>query len=243
MITLYGSGPDFGLPDLSPFVVKAETLLRMSKLPFERRKMSLSRAPKKKIPYIEDDGVLLGDSTFIRWHLEQKYGIDLDAGLSTEQRATAWAFEKMAEDNLYWVLVHLRWMLPENFERGPKVFFGGVPAPVRGLVVALVLRQVRKSLYAHGMGRHSPAEIKQIGIRSIDAIADFLGDKPFFMGSEPTGVDAAMFAFISGALCPVFKSPVQQAAWRRDTLKRYVGRMTARFFPDYGEIAGCQALA
>jgi len=36
---------------------------------------------------------------------------------------------------------------------------------------------------------------------------------------------------------------VQQAAWRRDTLKRYVGRMTARFFPDYGEIAGCQALA
>ena len=30
MITLFGSGPNFGLPDASPFVTKAETLLRMS---------------------------------------------------------------------------------------------------------------------------------------------------------------------------------------------------------------------
>ena len=102
MITLYGSGPNFGLPDASPFVTKAETLLRMSKLPFEKSLMSFSKAPKGKIPYIEDDGQLLGDSTLIRWHLEKKYGIDFDQGLSAEQLAIAWAFEKMAEDNLYW---------------------------------------------------------------------------------------------------------------------------------------------
>ena len=69
MITLYGSGPNFGLPDASPFVTKAETLLRMSRLPFEKALMSFSKAPKGKIPYIEDDGQLLGDSTLIRWHL------------------------------------------------------------------------------------------------------------------------------------------------------------------------------
>ena len=123
MIKLYGSGPNFDLPDASPFVTKAETLLRMTKLPFEHRPMSFSKAPKKKIPYIDDDGLVLGDSTFIRWHLEQKYGIDLDNGLSQEQRAVAWAFEKMAEDNLYWALIDLRWMMPDNFERGPKAVF------------------------------------------------------------------------------------------------------------------------
>jgi hypothetical protein len=36
MITLFGFGPSFGLPDASPFVPKVETLLRMSKLPFEK---------------------------------------------------------------------------------------------------------------------------------------------------------------------------------------------------------------
>jgi glutathione S-transferase len=92
MITLYGAGPFFGLPDPSPFAMKAETLLRMSKLPFDKKQMSRSKAPKGKIPYIEDDGKLLGDSTFIRWHLEQKYRIDFDAMLTAEQRAVAWAF-------------------------------------------------------------------------------------------------------------------------------------------------------
>ena len=61
MITLFGSGPNFGLPDASPFVTKAETLLRMSKLPFEKALMSFSKAPKGKIPYIDDDGEMLGE--------------------------------------------------------------------------------------------------------------------------------------------------------------------------------------
>jgi glutathione S-transferase len=243
MIKLYGSGPNFDLPDASPFVTKAETLLRMMKLPFEHRPMSFSKAPKKKIPYIDDDGLVLGDSTLIRWHLEQKYGIDLDDGLSQQQRAVAWAFEKMAEDNLYWALIDLRWMMPDNFERGPKAFFRSVPAPVRPLIVAVVRRQVRKSLYYQGMGRHSQADIARLGTRSVAAIADYLGTKPFFMGEQPTSVDATIFAFVSGVLCPTFHSPLQQAAWSRDGLRRYVGRMTARFYPEYKQIAGCEAQA
>jgi len=33
MITLYTFGADFGLPDASPFVMKAELLLKMADLP------------------------------------------------------------------------------------------------------------------------------------------------------------------------------------------------------------------
>ena len=187
MITLFGSGPNFGLPDASPFVTKAETLLRMSKLPFEKALMSFSKAPKGKIPYIDDDGEMLGDSTFIRWHLEKKYGLNFDQGLTTEQRAIAWAFEKMAEDNLYWVSVHARWMDDANFKKGPRVFFKAAPAAIRPLVVAMIRRQVRKSLHGQGMGRHSAKEIAALGSRSVDAIADYLAEKPFFMGTEPTG--------------------------------------------------------
>ena len=36
MITLYSFGPMFGLPDASPFVTKAEMLLKLSGLPFVR---------------------------------------------------------------------------------------------------------------------------------------------------------------------------------------------------------------
>jgi hypothetical protein len=186
---------------------------------------------------------MVADSTFIRWHLEKKYRIDFDEGLDAAQRATGWAFEKMAEDNLYWAVVHDRWMDDESFRKGPLIFFQKVPAPIRPLVTAMIRRKVRGALHGHGMGRHSREEITALATRSIDAIADFLGDKPFFFGAEPTGADAAMFAFTCGVLCPHFASPLRSAAERRDNLRRYVGRMAARFYPGIDELAGCKAAA
>ena len=243
MITLFGSGPNFGLPDGSPFVIKAETLLRMSKLPFEKARTNFSNAPKGKLPYIDDGGELLGNSTLIRWHLEKKYKVDFDQGLTSEQRATAWAFEKMAEDNLYWGIVHTRWMDDANFDKGPREFFKAAPAIIRPFFVAMIRRQISKSLHSQGLGRHSATEIAELESRSLQAIADYLGSKPFFMGAEPTGADATIFAFVISAMCPVFQSPLQQAAASHDNLRRYVGRMAAQFYPELGEIAGCKAAA
>jgi glutathione S-transferase len=243
VITLYTFGPFFGLPDPSPFVIKAETLLKMAKLEYRTDTGGFSKAPKGKLPYIDDDGAIVADSTFIRWHIDKKYRIDLDQGLDAAQRATAWAFEKMIEDNLYWVLVRDRWLVDENFRNGPRRFFDRVPAPIRPLVVTLIRRKVRGALHGQGIGRHSDDEAQALGIRSIEAIADFLGDKPFFFGTNPTGVDATVFAFVAGILCPVFTSRTRTAAEQRENLRRYVGRMTARFYPELGELAGCKAAA
>ena len=243
MITLYNFGPAFGLPDPSPFVTKAEVLLKMAGLPYTMKTGGMGKAPKGKLPFIVDDGETIADSTFIRWHLEKKYGIDFDRGLNPEQRAVAWAFEKMLEDNLYWAVVYERWMDDENFNKGPRNFFRGVPAPVRPVVVAMIRRQVRRNLHGQGMGRHSREEITALATKAIDATADFLGTKPYMMGDTPTGLDATAFAFIAGVLCPVFETPVRSAAERHDNLKRYVDRMTARFYPDLGAKKSRQSAA
>ena len=182
MITLYTFGPAFGLPDPSPFVTKVEVLLKMANLAYQTDSTGFRRAPKRKLPYIDDDGEQVADSTFIRWHLENKYRIDFDKGLSAEQRAIAWAFEKMAEDNLHWTLVDARWLDEANFAKGPKNFFQNIPAPVRPPMVAFIRRKVKRALQGQGMGRHTGAEIVALGTRSIAAIADFLGPKPFFPG-------------------------------------------------------------
>jgi len=243
MITLFTFGPYFGLPDPSPFVMKAETLLKMAGLPFRVDSGGFGKAPKGKLPYIDDDGERVADSTFIRWHIEKKYGFDFDRGLNAEQRATAWAFEKMTEDHLYWAVVDSRWTSDSNFYKGPAKFFAKVPAPVRPLVVAVVRRQLRRTLRGQGTGRHSATEIAALASHAIDASADYLGQKRFFMGDEPTGVDATMFGSVASLLCPVFDTPIRAAAERHDNLKRYVGRMTARFYPDFAEIAGVKAAA
>jgi glutathione S-transferase len=243
MITLYTFGPAFGLPDPSPFVMKAEVLLKMAGLPYRTETKGLRGAPKGKLPYIDDDGERIADSTFIRRHIEQKYGTDFDRGLSREQRATAWAFEKLAEDHLYWTIVAERWLDDANFAKGPQIFFRRVPAPLRPLVIAMIRRRVRQALHAHGIGRHSKAAIGELAARSIESFADFLDQKPFFFGREPTGIDAAVFAFTTGALCPIFTGAARTAAERHDNLRAYVGRMTARYYPERSELAGCVAAA
>jgi glutathione S-transferase len=155
MITLYAFGPAFGLPDPSPFVTKAEVLLKMSGLAYRVDNTGFRRAPKGKLPYIDDGDERVADSTFIRWHLEHKYQIDFEKGLSTEQRAIGWAFEKMAEDNLYWALVDARWFDDANFAKGPKEFFQKIPAPVRRLMIAFIRRRLKRTLNFSALSRSS----------------------------------------------------------------------------------------
>lgn len=241
MITLFGSGRRMGLPDASPFVVKAEVLLKMSGLPYRYRAVDPRRAPKGKIPYIEEDGRKLGDSVFIRWHLEQTHGVDFSGGYGPEQQAVAWAFEKLCEDHLYWAMVHLRWADEANFNRGPRQFFQAVPLPLRAFVIAMVRRKVRASLNSQGFGRHSAGEIERLAGADIDALSVFLGDKPFLLGERPCGADATLFAFIDGLLCRTFESPIRTAVAARANLVAYRNRMAIKYYPDGVETQAKQA--
>ena len=81
MIKLYQFAPAFGLANASPFCMKLETYLRMAALPFEIPCATLShlqKAPMGKMPYIEDEGRTLADTTFIIDYLKARYGDPLD---------------------------------------------------------------------------------------------------------------------------------------------------------------------
>lgn len=236
MITLHAFGPAFGLPDASPFVTKTLIHLKMSRQPFEvdTRSSGIFKAPKGKMPYIEDDGKLIADSTFIRWYLEEKYKLDFDAGLSSEQRATAWALEKLLEDNLYWIGAYWRWCDDANFRKSADVLFNFVPALLRKPVEVLARRRLRGYLHAHGMGRHSEADMLRLARRTIETMAALLGDKPYVMGEQPTGTDGIFYAMTSAMLCPYFESPLRHAAQGHPNLIGYEQRMRARFFGEQG---------
>ena len=232
MITLYTFGRGFGLPDPSPFVCKAEVLLKLAALTYATGTSGFSKAPKGKLPYINDEGTIIADSTFIRWHLETRHGVDFDKALSPEQKAAAWAVEKMCEDHLDWAIVDSRWMVQSNFAKGPKTFFDRVPAPLRPFIIAMINRQVKRTLKGQGTGRHSRPEIERLAIADLAALADVLGAKPWLMGNEPCGADATVWSFVAGTLCPVFESPIRKTAEAHANLVAYRDRGFARWFPD-----------
>jgi glutathione S-transferase len=233
MITLYGFGPAFGLPAASPFAIKTDMQLKMSGLPYCYGQGGVPQnGPKGKIPYIEDGGVLIGDSTFIRDHLEKTYGIDFDVGLTVEQRARAWAVERMLEDHLYWAIVQERWMDDANFVKGPATFFDRMPEGMRERARQDTRERVRASLYAQGLGRHSQAEIADLGARSLGALSALIGNKPYLMGPEPCGADATAFAFAVSVLTPYFSGPLRDAACLYPALLSYTGRIMQQYYPE-----------
>lgn len=229
MITLYGAGEGFGLPEISPYVTKTEVQLKMAGLPYEKRVAHPKEGPKGQVPFVDAGGVRIGDSTFIRGWLERTYGIDFDEGLAPEQRATAWALERMMENHFSWAMCFERWLDPVNFAKGPARFFDGAPEAVR----EGVLEQVRANVRAGGMGRHSDLEIVALGVRSLAAVAAILGDKRYLFGDRPCGADATVFAMLAGTLTPFFSGELRRRAEGFGTLVAYVDRLMAQFYPEF----------
>ncbi|MBL8836232.1 MAG: glutathione S-transferase family protein [Alphaproteobacteria bacterium] len=231
MITLIKYHPAFGLPDPSPFCLKAEILLKLAGVPYRVEPVNdPGRGPKGKLPAIVDGGTTLGDSELIRLHLERTTGIDFDAGLSPAERAVAHAFARMLEERTYWVGVYMRWIEPAAWAVVRETFFGGLPPVVRSLVPMLVQRRIRRTLHLQGLGRHSRDEIYGFGIADFRAVAAHLADRPYFMGSRPTAVDATVYAMIAAIVVPDFASPLKDEALRHANLVAYERRMRAQFW-------------
>jgi len=209
-------------------------LLKLSGLPYEAVRGDMRKAPKGKLPFIRDGDTVVADSTLIRLYLEQKYGIDFDRGLSPRERGVAWSVEKMLEDHMYWVLIYWRWMDEANFTKGPKAFFQRVPGLIRPLIERAVLKRIRRNLWGQGFGRHSDAEKVAMAVRGIDALSQVLGENRYFMGTQPCGADATVFAFITGGITPYFKSPVQEKLAATPNLVAYHERMMKEFYPELG---------
>jgi len=230
-ITLYQFPTAFGLPNASPFCMKVETYLRMASIVYTARNgMYLMRAPKKKLPYIDHDGRIVADSHLIIDHLKSAFGDPLDAALTAAQRAQGTVILRLLEDSLYWVLLYGRWVDARGWPLTRQAFFSDLPLPLRWFVPRLARRGIARELYAQGTGRHAAEDIYRVGSADIDALAYLLGANTYFLGAEPSSVDAAAYAFLANILDVPFDLPPRQAARSHANLAAYCARMRARYY-------------
>jgi len=236
MISLYKFGPLKTVSDASGFCVKVEAYLKMAELPYETRSgiQYLRRSPKGKLPFIKDEGEVIADSAFILKHLEKKNKAILDGPLSDEQKAISHAFVRMLDENLYWTVVYSRWALDHNWLIMKDMFFGSLPFILKPIVPGIARKGVIKGLKGHGIGRHSEAEITEICACDLQALSDFLGDKEYFFGDQPSCLDAAAFGHLAQMiLVDDFTGPVFDKAKSYKNLVDYTNRISKKYFPEF----------
>jgi glutathione S-transferase len=233
MIKLYQFARTWGIPNLSHFCCKLETYLRLTKIPYEMVESIPPKAPKGKLPFIEDGDKKIADSDLIIQHLIQTYGDQLDADLSPAQKGTSLAMKRLLEDHLFWITMYTRWQYSdENWQVNKKAIFHTFPPFIRDVVASVFRILIRRQIYGHGIGRHSSEEIFQLGRDDLDALSDYLADKPYFMGDKPTSLDATAFGILINTLaCPI-ESPVKEYARSKQNLVDYCQRLMSEYYPE-----------
>jgi len=234
MIELCKFGPAFGLRETGPFALKVISYMRLADIPFKEVVQGDPRkAPKKKIPYIIDDGKEIGDSTFIIKHLKSKFGDPLAEGLSAEQLAAGHALKVMLEERTYWAgMIYPRWVKTDHHKMIADNFFAEIPGLFRMTVFRMIAKGVAKSAAGHGIAAHTDAEIYELGVDDIKTVESSLGKKKFMLGNKPAEIDATVFAFLHGMAADVFPTPIQAYIKNSKTLSAYLDRMEKTVFDD-----------
>lgn len=216
-------------PSMSPFCLKLETYFRMTKIPYQNE-FSYKTGPKGKIPWIEYNDEIYSDSSFIIKHCNAELNIDVDKELTLEQKATAHALQKMVEEHMYWLVILCRW---EFYRAETARSLTQLP----GIMVWEIGRRTRKMAYAQGVGRHTQGEVEQLLEDDLTALSDFLGEKQFMLGGEPTQLDCAIFGQLSQVKWHIPNS-CRARKFLEETLTNLIGyceRMKTRFWPDWEE--------
>jgi glutathione S-transferase len=108
----------------------------------------------------------------------------------------------------------------------------GIPRVLSGVAAWAGRRRYQKVLNAQGLGRHSPEVIWQFGISDLQAIAHWLGNRPFAFGDTPTVLDAAIYSYVGNIASAPWDNPLKTAALKHRTLIDHFSRMLARYFPE-----------
>lgn len=233
MIKLYQFARTWGIPNLSQFCVKLETYLRMAKLPYQIIETLPLKAPRGKLPYIEVDGHKLADSRLIVNYLKTAYGVTLDDHLTFEEQSIAKAYQRLLEEHLYWIGMVSRWNYSEkNWQTNKHAIFDVLPPVICDLAASVYRRRINSQINGHGAGRLTHEELFELGKENIDSLANFLAGKPYFMGDQPTSLDASAYGILVNTLgCPI-ESPLKDHALSHKNLLNYCRRMQAEFFPE-----------
>ncbi|EER13322.1 metaxin, putative, partial [Perkinsus marinus ATCC 50983] len=149
-----------------------------------------------KAPYIELNGQVYADSSAIVKMLSDKYGKDLDADLSLEQRAMSIAVQRMVEEHTYFLTLADMALQDGAFEVLNKKLMN-LPTVARWIFPTFLLRSFKAILNGQGIGRLPEVDRKRRMKEDIEALSIILGEKKYLVNDDkPSTIDATVFGYL-----------------------------------------------
>jgi glutathione S-transferase len=220
MITLYSYPELFGVADNNGYGLKVFAFMRLAGVPFKHEHIfDASKAPRGQLPYIVDDGEIIGDSETIIAHLNKKYALAIDAALNAAQRDQDLLITRMLDD-LYWVMSYSRWKDERYFPAFRDALLREHPnVTAEGLKKAQEFNFQR--YYYAGIGRYAPEAAYARGVADLGALAHLISVDGYVHGSKPTSIDAGIYGFIANIWFYDIETPLKAFVAAHQNLVRH----------------------
>lgn len=224
MIVLFTYPSLFGLPDNNPYGLKVIAFLRLGGVPFEQRPIfDASAAPRGQLPYIEDDGVTVGDSDAILAHVTARYRVTVDEGLSPAQRRLDLLIRRTLDD-LYWVMSYARWHDPANWPQFRDGLLAEHPQLTKEALDAARAYNFQRYHY-QGIGRFEPEQAYARGLADLGVLASLLEASPYLLDARPRSTDAGAYGFLANILFHPIDNPLKRCFAQHPVLAGYTQRL------------------
>jgi glutathione S-transferase len=239
MLTLYSYPSLFGVADNNGYGLKVWAFLRLtaamhgrfgkpaSTLPQYARGVPFvhehifdaAAAPRGQLPYIADDGDIIGDSETIVAHLIGKYALTIDASLGARERMLNLLVTRSLDD-LYWVMSYSRWKDERYWPAFRDALMREHPSlSMEGLLKAQEYNFQR--YHFQGIGRYPPDAAYARGLADLGALAELVPAGGYVHGSAPTSVDAGIYGFIANIWFYDIDTPLKRYVAGQPNLVRH----------------------
>ena len=232
MLELTVFPPAFSEISGSPFTIKAMCLLEQSGQPYTVKfDPDPRKAPKGKLPVLTHGSKIIPDSEQIRDYMEQSFGVDYDAGLTTTERGHSRSLIRMIDEHMYFIILASRWQNDAHWPTTRAELFRRMPKLLNKIVPNQIRKKVIQGLIGQGVGRHSEMEQRDRAEKDIAAIAAILGDKKFLFGDTATAADYSTVPMLRAITCFQIENPLTELLTSRPVLMAYIARGKQAFYP------------
>ncbi|KAL1524427.1 hypothetical protein AB1Y20_019322 [Prymnesium parvum] len=156
-------------------------------------------------------------------------GHDADSSLSDSQRADTTAYTALVTEQLGVALLYSWWVEAENYEVIRSAYAGRLPIPLCYYLPWSIRRKVHSQLARRSCIEEELAYVR--GEDALRALSSRYGEKPYFYGNHPTGIDATVFGYLTAVYrSPLPKDRLRVAMRSYPNLVQLCERMSTRFF-------------
>ncbi|HBZ72055.1 MAG TPA: hypothetical protein DEP35_20930 [Deltaproteobacteria bacterium] len=188
--------------DVSPYCDKIRRVLHWKRQPYKIEEIPLAQAftrvrklnPAGKLPCLEHDGRMIGDSTDIAYYLEEKFPEPPLVPKDPQLRGLCHMLEDWADESLYFYEMRLRFTLPHNARRFIPELTKHDPGWMKTAARYFIPHMMRGVLSRQGLGRKPLERALHDVERHVGAVGDWLSGRAWLVGDALSLADLSVFA-------------------------------------------------